>query len=1370
MRIPLFALALLALSGCDILFPQPTPDNDGDGFPEDIDCDDADATVSPFAEEICDGVDNDCDGEVDEPGAADATTWYQDADGDDYGDPAFATVTCEAPQDWVALGDGLDCDDGDASIHPDAEEHCNGLDDDCDGQADEDAEDATVWYQDSDGDGYGTEDIQLLRCEEPEGFVDTPGDCDDAWPEVRPGADEVCDGLDNDCDGTTDEADALDSRTWYLDADGDGWGLTGSTTVACWQPSAYAEDDGDCDDSESAVNPGASEVCNDVDDDCDGDTDEADDAVDATTWYADRDADGYGDATVSVTTCTAPSGYVADATDCDDTTASVHPGATELCDAADVDEDCDGLADDLDSSVSAASRLTFYRDDDGDGYGGSVRSVARCDAPSGYVDATLGEDCDDGDSHVHPGATEICDTTATDDDCDGLVNGDDPGVDAATFVTWYLDSDGDGYGEHATTAAACDAPSGYVADDTDCDDADAAVSPAGSEVCDDADVDEDCDGLTDDWDPSVDAASMGTWYQDLDGDGYGDASSSRASCDELAGYVADGTDCDDGEADVHPGAQEVCDADDVDEDCDGRADDLDRSVSAATQSSYYADDDGDGYGDPEDAETACDAPSGYVSDGTDCDDTRAGVNPAQAEICDSANLDEDCDGLADDTDPSVSSTTFSTFYADSDGDGYGDLAVPRAACDAPSGYVSDFTDCNDASAGAHPGATEVCNYVDDDCDGSTDEAVTVTYWQDVDLDGEGGPTTSGQFCEATPSSGWSASNTDCDDADRWVYTGAPELCDGQQNDCRDTAWSASYEDETASLESTSGAWSDLTSTWNTGTPVRAASVTLPASGTVHLCPADWYVRLTAPSGADVTIVGDYGRADTTLNGASGGSVVSIPDGTITLTLTDLTIEEGLASMGAGVKSVGGALTVTDCLFRYNYISATSSGQGAGIYASGGAVTVSGTTFRSNGVDTGTSTFGGGMFVANADLDVSDCSFENGDAGTGGGLYWTASGDSALALDSVTFDGNEASSGDGGGAWIGALGTGDVSITGCTFTDDMADGDGGGLYLGIFGASDVALQDNEFEYCLAGDWGGGLHHVATSSAGTHTFDGLTFTGCEADQGGGVSTLGDLDLIDVSVSSCVASEGGGIAVLSGSIVTLDGVTVSGNEAETLGAGVYADTAVLLLTDCSVDSNEVPASASACYGGTYDDPLCAGAGIYALRTDVDLTDTDVTDNVQHTTLDTFGGGVYLADGELSVSGGEISGNGAAYGAGVLASGGGATTSVTLTGGAQVTANDGAHYAGLYLDTATFSCTGTSTENTGVTAHLDGGGIYLHYEHASGNIAEVSMCDFGASGTPSDNYEGSTSDRDLYLAGFGWYAKGNDQTFDCTSGACGP
>jgi len=354
--IALTALALTASSGCSILFPEPTPDADGDGFTEDLDCDDMDAALNPAAPELCDGIDNDCDGEIDEDGAEDAITWYYDADGDEFGDPAVFMASCAAPEAYVSADPGLDCDDADASINPDADESCNGIDDDCDGDIDEDAADATTWYQDADGDGYGADEVWVLRCEEVSGYVEIAGDCDDAWVEVNPEANELCDGADNDCDGDIDEDDALGADTWYFDEDGDGFGLEETTTVACYQPELFAAEYGDCDDDDATIHPDADEICNGVDDDCDETIDE-DDAVDATTWYQDADGDGYGTDAVTTTTCDQPSGYVDSSSDCDDSRSDVNPGGTEVCDYDDADEDCDGLVDDLDSSLDSSSGL-----------------------------------------------------------------------------------------------------------------------------------------------------------------------------------------------------------------------------------------------------------------------------------------------------------------------------------------------------------------------------------------------------------------------------------------------------------------------------------------------------------------------------------------------------------------------------------------------------------------------------------------------------------------------------------------------------------------------------------------------------------------------------------------------------------------------------------------------------------------------------------------------------------------------------------------------------------------------------------------------------------------------------------------------------
>ena len=213
---------------------------------------------------------------------------------------------------------------------------CDGTDNDCDGDVDEDdASDATTWFVDADADGYGNPSYRQRACDQPSGYVADDTDCDDGDASAHPGAAELCDGVDNDCQGDVDEDDATDASTWYADADGDGYGDAGSDATACSQPTGHVADDTDCDDADAAVNPGASEICNGTDDDCDALTDEDDpDLADASTWYADGDGDGYGDAGSSLSACDQPTGYVADDTDCDDGDAGANPAAAELCDAS----------------------------------------------------------------------------------------------------------------------------------------------------------------------------------------------------------------------------------------------------------------------------------------------------------------------------------------------------------------------------------------------------------------------------------------------------------------------------------------------------------------------------------------------------------------------------------------------------------------------------------------------------------------------------------------------------------------------------------------------------------------------------------------------------------------------------------------------------------------------------------------------------------------------------------------------------------------------------------------------------------------------------------------------------------------------------
>ena len=467
------------------------------------------------------------------------------------GDTADLEDTYPDPSETDQDGDGFsppeDCDDTDPNRFPLANETCNGIDDDCDGEIDEEANDAETYYADDDGDGFGDPATATLFCVPFAAFVSDATDCDDTDPEAYPGADEVCDGDDDDCDGEVDEDSAVDAPTWRADADGDGYGDPSTEVVQCVAPTDHVLDATDCDDLEAAHHPGADEVCDGDDDDCDGDVDE-DSAVDAPVWYADLDGDGFGDPAVSAPACAQPSGTVSDATDCDDTEALHHPGADETCDGD--DDDCDGDVDE-DSAVDAS---TWFVDGDTDGYGDPTTGVVACVAPPGTVlDAT---DCDDTDADENPGADEVCD--GDDDDCDGDVD-EDSAVDAPT---WFPDADGDGFGDLAAGAPACTQPSGTVTDGTDCDDTDADENPDADEVCDGDD--DDCDGDVDE-DSAVDAP---TWYIDADGDGYGAATGSVTSCEEPSGSVDNATDCDDTDAAVSPGAEELCWSTD-DDDCDG---------------------------------------------------------------------------------------------------------------------------------------------------------------------------------------------------------------------------------------------------------------------------------------------------------------------------------------------------------------------------------------------------------------------------------------------------------------------------------------------------------------------------------------------------------------------------------------------------------------------------------------------------------------------------------------------------------------------------------------------------------------------------------------------------------------------------------
>ena len=342
----------------------------------------------------------------------------------------------------------------------------------------------------------------------------------------------------------------------------------------------------------------------------------------------DADADGYDDARCG-------------GDDCDDSSAAAHPGGTEVCDAANADEDCDfrtngGLDADADGAFDAA-----------------------CCNTNPLGEQICGADCDDTRADVGPTGTEVC--NGRDDDCNGTA---DDGV----ALSFYRDADGDRFGDPAVVVMACAAPGGYVADNTDCDDTSVARRPDQVEVCDG--LDNNCNGVIDEEMNDV------SWYADTDGDGYGAAGGDTViSCSPVAGHSLVSSDCDDTSAARHPAALETCDG--TDQDCNGLLD------------GPGEDDDRDGYAD-------------LTCGGDDCDDTDVAVHPGAPEICDRRDSDCSAGGGVDTTE-------------DVDDDGY---APSGGAC---SGGPLPATDCNDTDPAIHPGASETCNGIDDDCNGSIDE-------------------------------------------------------------------------------------------------------------------------------------------------------------------------------------------------------------------------------------------------------------------------------------------------------------------------------------------------------------------------------------------------------------------------------------------------------------------------------------------------------------------------------------------------------------------------------------------------------------------------------------------------------------------------
>lgn len=308
------SLFFLLLSGC-VLEQHPLFDADGDGVLDPDDCHDTDPTIGMR---------------------------YRDADGDGFGDDAaLVNDDCEG-SDRVMQGG--DCDDTSALIFPGQAESCNLLDDDCDTQVDEESTDARPFYQDLDDDGFGDLATEVLACAGSTGvgLVTIAGDCNDGDASIAPNQDETCDAQDEDCNGLIDD-EPRNGTLYYPDQDGDGYGVSAGAVRYCAgdQPTNTAPQNGDCNDKNPNIYPGMQETCDGLDQDCDGDIDDA--PLDGTLYYQDVDGDGDGSAASPMMACSLPPGYASSSNDCDDTNGDVSSLASERCNGR--DDDCDGLKD-----------------------------------------------------------------------------------------------------------------------------------------------------------------------------------------------------------------------------------------------------------------------------------------------------------------------------------------------------------------------------------------------------------------------------------------------------------------------------------------------------------------------------------------------------------------------------------------------------------------------------------------------------------------------------------------------------------------------------------------------------------------------------------------------------------------------------------------------------------------------------------------------------------------------------------------------------------------------------------------------------------------------------------------------------------------
>jgi len=634
------------------------------------------------------------------------TIWYADTDGDGFGNLSVTQTGCVQPTGFVS--NSTDCNDNNAALNA-----------------------VTTWYQDSDGDGYGNLAVTLQNCGQPVGYVANSTDCNDAAAAVNPGAVEVYNGIDDNCNNTVDEG--FTPVNYYLDNDGDGVG--GSTFVVnVTSPGPnYTLTTGDCNDNNPNIFPGNTEICDNLDNDCDLLVDEG---LTFVSYYQDLDGDSYGNASVTLSTCTPPIGYVLNSTDCQDNAATINPAAFDIPGNG-IDEDCSGL----DAPIVAA-QLGLYEFTQASACPVLANTVTAQPTNASFsIYTNQGGTCTAAANVFNNNTWSTGSAVNLNnynqfsvqaDSCFGLsltkLTFTHKVSNVNTIPVWHLRSNVDNY---AADIASDSITSNIILFDT------VLLGPAFSTLnqvtfrfyitgisTTGATWRNDNVGL---W-GFINTVQPQTFYQDSDGDGFGNANNPLLSCTLPLGYTSNSTDCNDNNALINP------------------------------LTTWFVDADLDGFGNPNNSVTSCIQPPGTSINGLDCDDSNAQLNLVVM------------------------------YYVDADTDGFGDDATGVEQCAQPANTVTIGGDCDDADSTVYPGAMELCDGIDNNCNTSIDEGLPITtYYEDLDGDSFGSSVAI-ITCEIL-GNGFVLISGDCDDNNPNAYPGAidvldngiDENCDGVDN-------------------------------------------------------------------------------------------------------------------------------------------------------------------------------------------------------------------------------------------------------------------------------------------------------------------------------------------------------------------------------------------------------------------------------------------------------------------------------------------------------------------------------------------------------------------------------------------------------------